>query len=530
MYRKKTVSNPKSKNSTVAIVGAGPAGCICAKFLLDAGFDVSIFDGGKFLRTILPTGGGRCNLAHAEFDFKTLAKNYPRGEKFLYSIFSKFGTQDTLDFFKSVGVNTYTQDDNRIFPISNEAKEVQTKLLKSIKDATFINKKVLKIIPPSTASLPLPPKNGEVLPPYLKTFAREMRNNPTQQEFKLWQHLKGKQLGVKFRRQHPINNKYIADFASPEAKLIIEVDGSQHIDSEKDQFRTYKIEEYGYRVIRLFNNDIDNNIEGCVEYIKTQLCAPFTGGNAQRAKGVEYSITTEKNSYHFDTVIVAIGGHFGYGILPEDINIIPPTQALVGLITKENFKEISGVSLKNVRANNKKLKNLNGDILFTHKGISGPLIYKISSILAKENTPYTVSLKLVEDFNLQELLDKNPHKEIKNLLGQIVPKSFAQWLLESLKIEQDTPCHRINGQTRDKILNKLTDFEITIEGKVADGEVVTCGGVDLKEVESKTLECKKYPNLYFCGEVLDIDGFCGGFNLQNCWSTGFIVAESIINK
>lgn len=85
-------------NKSVAIIGAGPAGCICAKFLIDSGIIPTIFDKGKYLRTILPTGGGRCNLAHSEFDFKELAKNYPRGEKFLYSAFSKFGTQDTLDF------------------------------------------------------------------------------------------------------------------------------------------------------------------------------------------------------------------------------------------------------------------------------------------------------------------------------------------------------------------------------------------------------------------------------------------------
>ena len=78
-------------SKSVAIIGAGPAGCICAYYLQDK-FDVTLFDKGKFLRTILPTGGGRCNLAHAEYDFRELAANYPRGEKFLYSIFSKFGT------------------------------------------------------------------------------------------------------------------------------------------------------------------------------------------------------------------------------------------------------------------------------------------------------------------------------------------------------------------------------------------------------------------------------------------------------
>lgn len=374
-------TSKKKSNKTVAIIGGGPAGCICAYHLLNAGFDVSIFDKSKILRTILPTGGGRCNLAHAEYDFKELAKHYPRGEKFLYSVFSRFGTGDTIDFFKNIGIETYTQEDNRIFPISNSSQDVRNALLKSISGCKFIKE-------------------------HVKTL-------------------------------NPINN--------------------------------------GWKV------------------------------------------QTDKSSYAFDYVVVAIGGHSDFEMLKElDINIIEPTQALVGLTTKEDFSTIAGVSVNN--------------ILFTHRGVSGPEIYKISSINARKEMPYTLSLELMPEFNLQEFLDKNSHKEIKNLLAEFLPKSLASWILKALQILPQTPCHKIDGKTRDKIMNKLTNFEITITGKVQDGEVVTCGGVDLKEVNGKTLESKQYSGLYFCGEVLDIDGFCGGFNLQNCWSTGFIAAENIINK
>ena len=85
--------------SKVAIIGGGPAGCMCAYFLQDK-FEVTVFDKDAPLKTLLPTGGGRCNLAHAEYDFRELAKNYPRGEKFLYSVFSKFSTAETIDFFE----------------------------------------------------------------------------------------------------------------------------------------------------------------------------------------------------------------------------------------------------------------------------------------------------------------------------------------------------------------------------------------------------------------------------------------------
>lgn len=384
-----------TSNKSVAIIGAGPAGCVCAKFLKNNGFCPIIFDKGKYLRTILPTGGGRCNLAHAEFDFKNLTKNYPRGEKFLYSVFSKFGTEDAIQFFKQLGIETYTQEDNRIFPKSNSSRDVQEKLLKALKGCKFVSEKVLSI----------------------------------------------------------------------------------------------------------------EKLDNC------------------------YKIITNKSSYAFDVVIVSTGGHGNWDIFNKmDLNIIPPTQALVGLVTKENFSAISGVSIKNVKTYGKEFKNSdNGDIIFTHKGISGPLIYKISSIFARKEMPYKLVFQLVKELDLQAELNKNPHKEIKNLLGQFVPKSFAEFVLENLDIEKDTPCHKITGKLRDKIYKKLTTFEVTIISKVPDGEVVTCGGIDLKEINSKTMESKKYPNLYFCGEVLDIDGFCGGFNLQNCWSTAFVVAQSVCN-
>ena len=384
-----------TSNKSVAIIGAGPAGCVCAKFLKNNGFCPIIFDKGKYLRTILPTGGGRCNLAHAEFDFKNLTKNYPRGEKFLYSVFSKFGTEDAIQFFKQLEIETYTQEDNRIFPKSNSSRDVQEKLLKALKGCKFVSEKVLSI----------------------------------------------------------------------------------------------------------------EKLDNC------------------------YKIITNKSSYAFDVVIVSTGGHGNWDIFNKmNLNIIPPTQALVGLVTKENFSAISGVSIKNVKTYGKEFKNSdNGDIIFTHKGISGPLIYKISSIFARKEMPYKLVFQLVKDLDLQAELNKNPHKEIKNLLGQFVPKSFAEFVLENSDIEKDTPCHKITGKLRDKIYKKLTTFEVTIISKVPDGEVVTCGGIDLKEINSKTMESKKYPNLYFCGEVLDIDGFCGGFNLQNCWSTAFVVAQSVCN-
>lgn len=372
----------------VGIIGAGPAGCTCAKFLQDSA-SVTLFDFASPLRTLLPTGGGRCNLAHAEYDFKELVKNYPRGEKFLYSIFSRFSTSDTIDFFESIGIKTYTQDDFRIFPESNSSKQVREMLLKALNKTTIKREKALRL------------EDGEKL------------------------------------------------------KLI-----------------------------------------------------------------------TDMNSYYFDSIIIATGGHASYELFTRlGINIIEPKPALVGLLTKEKLSNLSGVVIENCKS-----EGLIDNLLFTHKGISGPLIYKISSLKAKNKFPYTLSIDLCpKDIDLQDLINSNPHKQINNLLSDYIPKRVVNYILEVCKISNSQKCHLINAKQRDCILEKIHSLNLTIIGTSPDGEVVTAGGVDLKEINPKTLESKKVKGLYFIGEVLDIDGFCGGFNLQNCWSTAFVASNAILS-
>lgn len=376
-----------SNQPKIGIIGGGPAGCFCAYFLQKT-CDVTVFEQNSPLKTLLVTGGGRCNLAHAEYDFKELAKHYPRGEKFLYSIFSKFATSETLEIFKEIGVETYTQDDNRIFPKSNSAIDVREKFLKSLNNTHFKKEKALRI------------------------------------------------------------------------------------------------------------NQCENHLE----------------------------IVTDNGSYKFDAVILSTGGHAGYNIAKYlGHNIIDPKPALIGLKTNKIFP--AGVVLKNVKTQIGKTQ-LQDDLLFTHNGISGPLAFKISSIMAREKFPYTITLNLVDEINLQELFDKNPHKSLKNLVGEILPKSIASAICPNGEIK----CSQVNAKQRDELHKNLTTLELKILSTAGTGEVVTAGGIDLKEINPKTMESKLIPNLYFCGEMIDIDGFCGGFNLQNCWSTAFVASQSILNN
>lgn len=369
----------QESKSKVVIIGGGPAGCMCAYFL-QKDFDVIVLEKNSPLKTLLPTGGGRCNLCHAEFDFKELVKNYPRGEKFLYSVFSKFSTADTIEFFEKIGVPSYIQENLRVFPQSNSAKDVREHFLRALNKTKFVKENALRI----------------------------------------------------------------------------------------------------------------------------------------NRKGDKFSVVTDMGAYNANYVVIASGGHATYDLIKMlGHKIVEPKPALVGLLTKENFSQISGVCIN--------------DLLFTHKGVSGPRIYTISSLRARDKFPYKLNFDFIGKIDLQNDLNSNPHKSIKNLLADYVPKSFVEYVLQVLKINKETKCHAIDGKTRDRILDKLKNFEITVIGTSPDGEVVTAGGVDLKEINPKNLESKIVPHVYFCGEVMDIDGFCGGFNLQNCWSTGYLSAQGIIS-
>ena len=238
--------------------------------------------------------------------------------------------------------------------------------------------------------------------------------------------------------------------------------------------------------------------------------------------GKEFKINTSKAQYLFTHVIIAIGGHSRYSFAKKlGIGLIEPRPSLVGLNTKESFKELSGTVVKGVNCD-----GVIDDLLFTHFGVSGPLIYTISSKRAFNEMPYKLSFNLAPELvDLQKELNSSPHKEIKNILNKYLPQKVVSFILNG--IDETIKAHMINGKTRDLILNRIHNFEIEIVAPNKGEETVTAGGIDLNEVNPKTMEIKNFPNLYAIGEVLNIDGFCGGFNLQNAWSTAYVCAESI---
>ena len=117
-------------------------------------------------------------------------------------------------------------------------------------------------------------KNHRFYAPYIKNIARSMRTEQTEQEYKLWQLIRNGKLGVKFRRQFSIDNRYIADFICLEKRLIIKIDVGQHAGSFSDIQRTFYLEKQNFRVIRFWNNEIDNNIEGCYQFLINEITSP----------------------------------------------------------------------------------------------------------------------------------------------------------------------------------------------------------------------------------------------------------------
>ena len=164
-------------------------------------------------------------------------------------------------------------------------------------------------------------------------------------------------------------------------------------------------------------------------------------------------------------------------------------------------------------------------------------MYKISSYCAyvnfNENVPLKIELNLVnkdaaefDEALLAELKGK-AQKDVLNVISKYVPKHLAAVILQRENINTSVKAGQLSKKDREKIVKNLTSLCFNALKPVSGEEIVTAGGVDLKEVDAKTMGSKLVSDLYFCGEVLDIDGLTGGFNLQNCWSTGYVAGVSL---
>jgi len=219
--------------------------------------------------------------------------------------------------------------------------------------------------------------------------------------------------------------------------------------------------------------------------------------------------------------------------------IINPKPALVPIKTKENWvKDLQGLSLKNVSItlfqNNKKQDQRIGEMIFTHFGLSGPVILDLSKkieellvngeVILKIDLIPTLDISML-DKKIQEDFKRN--KILKNYLSKILPKRLSELIVKLSGITPDKKLNSITKEERKKIIEIIKGLKLTPEGSANFSQaMITSGGIDLKKIDSKTMKSKIIKNLFFAGEIIDLDGPTGGYNLQICWSTGYIAGEN----
>jgi len=221
--------------------------------------------------------------------------------------------------------------------------------------------------------------------------------------------------------------------------------------------------------------------------------------------------------------------------------IIEPMSALVPIEIKENWiGDLQGLTLKNVRVsifqNNKNLGSKFGEMLFTHFGVSGPIILdlskKIGELMAIGIVVLKIDLKpaldvLTLDKRLQR--DFKSNKNFKNYLPELLPQRLGDLIIKFTGIDPNKKLNLINKGERKKISDFLKGLELTVKGSAGFGQaLITSGGIDLKEIDSRTMRSKIIKNLFFAGEIIDLDGPTGGYNLQICWSTGYVAGNNAI--
>jgi hypothetical protein len=172
-----------------------------------------------------------------------------------------------------------------------------------------------------------------------------------------------------------------------------------------------------------------------------------------------------------------------------------------------------------------------GSLLFTHRGISGPLAFRISSRCAflpyDGRQPLELTLSIFPDDGSPELvrrldaaLAQHPRQSVSAVLRGLVPRSLASLVLEKERILPTRQAAQVSRDDRACLVRAIGEVPLTVTAAQHEGEIVTAGGIELHLVEQRTMESRIVPRLFFCGEVLDIDGFTGGFNLQAAWTTG----------
>lgn len=254
-----------------------------------------------------------------------------------------------------------------------------------------------------------------------------------------------------------------------------------------------------------------------------------------------------------DAVIIATGGFSyqstgstgdGYRFAEDTGHALTDREpSLVPFVAKESYvKEMQGLSLKNVNVSifrkNRKIYEDFGEMLFTHFGVSGPLMLSASSLVGSKNTGEELHMEInLKPALTEEQLDKrilrdfdeNKNRQFKNSIQKLLPSKMVPVMIELSGIHPDKKVNEITKEERAQLVRCIRAFPLTLTGLRDFNEaIITRGGVSVKDVNPSTMESKKVKGLYFAGEVLDVDALTGGFNLQIAWSTGYLAGDSSV--
>ena len=277
----------------------------------------------------------------------------------------------------------------------------------------------------------------------------------------------------------------------------------------------------------------------------------FKKVSAVRRESDGFGIVADGEEYRFDKVIIATGGKSypltgsdgsGYKLARNLGHTV--TQLTPSLIPIESpsplCKEMQGLSLKNVEikitdSDSRTLYTDFGEMMFTHFGVTGPVILSASShIKGKDVSSMTLSVDLKPaldektlDLRLLSDFSKNSNKDFVNALGDLLPSKMIVPFVQYTGIDQRIKVNNINREMRRKILESIKDFKIPLSKfRPIEEAIITSGGIDVKEISPKTMESKIVNGLYFAGEIIDVDAYTGGFNLQIAFSTGYLAGKS----
>ena len=414
--------------SKVIVIGGGAAGMMAAIAAAEDGHQVTLLEKNEKLgKKIYITGKGRCNLTN-NCEVEDLLEATCVNQKFLYSAFYGFTSQDTIEFFENSGMKTKTERGNRVFPVSDHSSDVILALNRRLK-------------------------------------------------------------------------------------------------------------ECGVRIC-----------------LHTEAAGILTKESSGEKSGVCVCGVRKKDGTRLeaDAVIVATGGLSyastgstgdGYRFAKElGLRVTECSPSLVPIEAAEEWvPRLQGLSLRNVEVTifdgKKELYREFGEMLFTHYGVTGPLILTASSVIQKKLAGHPLAMRInLKPALSEEQLDARilrefeaaKNKQFKNVIGTLYPAKLIPVIIELCGIPEEKPVHDISKEERKHLVEITRQFPLTLTRLRGYNEaVVTRGGVSVKEIDPGTMESKKISGLYFAGEVLDLDAVTGGFNLQIAWATGHAAGRGI---